>query len=51
MNTMKKVCNKVLAKTISRISTNLAYTSTRKCVTLSLIEEPKMPNVLLKKAK
>ncbi|MCD3351695.1 cyclic lactone autoinducer peptide [Clostridium botulinum] len=51
MNIMNKVCNKALAKTISRVCTNIAYTSTKKCVTLSLIEEPQMPKILLQKAK
>lgn len=40
---------RALAEKISDISTKVAKTSTKACVTM-LIEEPKMPKSLLKKA-
>lgn len=51
MNIIKKTCKKLLANTISNVSTNVAYTSTKECVTLELLEQPKMPKQLLNKAK
>ncbi|MCD3204377.1 AgrD family cyclic lactone autoinducer peptide [Clostridium botulinum] len=51
MNTMKKKISKMIANMISGVSTNIAYTSTKKCVSLNGLEEPKMPKVLLKRAK
>lgn len=49
MNTTKNKFNKIIAKTISNVMTNIANTSTEACVTLCGIEEPKMPTILLKK--
>ncbi|MCY6355339.1 cyclic lactone autoinducer peptide [Clostridium sp. ZS2-4] len=49
MNTTKKL-SKFIANSISNISTKVAYTSTKKCAFL-VLEEPKMPKSLLKKAK
>ncbi len=49
MNTTKKV-SKFIANSISTVSTKVAYTSTTKCAFL-ILEEPKMPKSLLKKAK
>ncbi|WP_141640007.1 cyclic lactone autoinducer peptide [Clostridium novyi] len=43
-----KIMNKLskgIAKTISKISTDVAYTSTEACVSLNGLEEPKMPKV------
>jgi len=42
--------SRFIAKTISNISTNIADTSTKKCIAMAF-EEPKMPKSLLKKAK
>ncbi|EES91013.1 cyclic lactone autoinducer peptide [Clostridium botulinum] len=51
MNTMKKKVSRMIANIISGVSTNIAYTSTKKCVALNGLEEPKMPKILLKRAK
>ncbi|WP_231147821.1 MULTISPECIES: AgrD family cyclic lactone autoinducer peptide [Clostridium] len=48
---MKKKVSRMIANIISGVSTNIAYTSTKKCVSLNGLEEPKMPKVLLKRAK
>ncbi|WP_231169081.1 cyclic lactone autoinducer peptide [Clostridium botulinum] len=48
---MKKKVSRMIANIISGVSTNIAYTSTKKCVALNGLEEPKMPKILLKRAK
>ncbi|EDS77872.1 hypothetical protein [Clostridium massiliodielmoense] len=50
MKIMKKL-SKGFASTISKMATNIAYTSTEACVSLDGLEEPKMPKCLLKKTK
>ena len=49
MNATVKISS-FIAKIISDISTNVADTSTKKCIAM-FFEEPKMPKSLLKKAK
>ncbi|MCY6355310.1 cyclic lactone autoinducer peptide [Clostridium sp. ZS2-4] len=49
MNTTKKL-SKFIANKISNVSTKVAHTSTRACACL-ILEEPKIPKSLLKKAK
>lgn len=46
MNITKKV-SKLMAERISSVTTNIAKTSTKECINMTL-EEPKIPKSLLK---
>lgn len=50
MKIMKKL-SKGVASVVSKVATNVAYTSTEACISLDGLEEPKMPKALLKKTK